>query len=331
MKFNVQGLNIHSIYEGIGRYAQLVEQVIGTKNMVSYVLDKRKRGQIFIGNVINGTNLPFTSGWYLNVKFASFFLNQRLDKNSLIHSMSPILVPKECNIVTIHDLDYLLNFKNKISHKLMEKSLNYAVENKKILTVSKQSERSLTEYGAQNVKRIDLCALPVFQKLAVSKEQLRKKYNIPLDKTVILTVGHGKTDLVDEAVKKTGHFHVHVGRGKADINIIRPSNTDLNEIYNCSDLFIRITEVEGFGSPAMEASTIGIPIVVSDLQTYHDIYDDSAIYAEPNVESIYNSIIEGLNGRSDLTSKFDKIRQHYSFDRFKDEMNEYYKRNYESN
>ena len=320
----IQGLNIHSIYEGIGRYAQLVEQVIGTQNMFSYILDNRKKNQIFIGTVIEGFDIPITNGWYFNIKFASFFLRKYIEQNSLVHSMSPILVPKGTEIVTIHDLDYLANFKSKISHNLMEKTLDYVIETKNVLTVSKQSERSLRQYGTKGVKMIDLCALPSFRKLKSGKKELRRKYNIPLDKTVILTVGHGKTEQVDEAVKKAGFFHVHVGRERADLNIIGPSNTDLNEIYNCSDLFVRITEVEGFGSPAMEASTVGIPIVVSDIQTYRDIYGDSAVYTEPDTNSIYDAIKEALNGKEELTLNFDRIREHYSFQRFATEMNAYY-------
>lgn len=326
----VQGLNVHSIYEGIGRYAQLVEQVIGPQKMFSYILDKRKKAQLYVGTVMEGLNLPFTNGWYFNIKLASFFLRKYLEQDSVIHSMSPNLVPKDAELVTIHDMDYLSNFKNKISHNLTKKTLDYAIETKNILTVSKQTERSLQQYGARNIKRIDLCALPVFRKLTLRKDELRRKYKIPIDKTIILTVGHGKTELVDEAVRKAGFFHVHIGRERADLNILGPSNEELNEIYNCSDVFVRITEVEGFGFPAMEASTVGIPIVVSDIQTYRDIYGNSAVYTEPDSDFICEAIKEAFNGKDELTSNFDRIRDHYSFQRFADEMNAYYSAVYES-
>ncbi len=328
---NIIGLNIHSIYEGIGRYAQLVEQVVGKANMVSYIMDRRKSKQVYIGEVIKGLNLPITNGWYVNLKLSPLLLRKALRRpESMVHSMSPIIVPRICEVVTVHDIDYLKNFTDIIGRKQMEKNLEYALDSKHIITVSKQSKKDLHEYGAKEVKLIDLCALPVFGELQTSKDVLRRKHGIPLDKKIILTVGHGKTEQVDEAVKKAGYFHVHVGRERADLNIIGPSNTVLNELYNCSDLFVRITEVEGFGSPAMEASTVGIPIVVSDIQTYRDIYGDSAIYTEPDTNSIYEAIKEALNGKEELTLNFDRIREHYSFPRFATEMNAYYSTVYES-
>ena len=321
--FNVIGLNAHSIYEGIGRYAQLVEQIIGSENFISFILDKRKRGQKFIGNIVNGVYPPISNGWFLNLIRAERHF-RRLKTSSLYHSMSPIIVPDVAKIVTVHDIDYLNNFKTKFIHEQMKKRLFNAITKKTILTVSKRSYESLIEYGASEVKLIELCALPVFRKLSVSIESLRVKYGIPLEKKIVLTVGHGKTELVQKASEINGYYHVHVGDGPADLSIYRPDNIQLNEIYNCSDVFVRITDVEGFGSPAMEAMTVGIPIVVSDIQTYRDIYGESAVYAESNVYSISNGLKEALTNGCELVSNFNKLREYYSFERFKKEMIKFY-------
>ena len=328
---NITALNIHSIYEGIGRYSELVAEVIGESNVLSFIPDKRKQELPHRGKFIQGFRPFLTNGWFLNITLAKLKLHKYLDSNVLVHYLSPILLMNTPGIVTIHDLNYLGNFDKKFVKSKMIRNLEYAMETKNILTVSNQSKKTLLEYGFKDVKLIDLCALPVFRRVPEEKIRLRRKYNLPLNRTLVLTVGHGDTATVDLAVKKNGFTHVHVGSEQADINFEKISNEQLNEIYNSSDLFVRITAAEGFGSPAMEASTVGIPIVVPDIDVYREIYGDSAIYSQPDVNSVAASIKEALNAREELIVNFSKRSSHFSFARFKKEMLDYYDLVYKKN
>ena len=330
-RMNIKALNIHSIYEGIGRYSELIANVIGENNVLSFIPDKRKHDLIYRGKVVHGFKPLLTNGWFFNMALAKLKLRKYIESKVLMHYLSPILLMNTPGIVTIHDLNYLGNFDNKIVKSKMIKNLEQAMETKNILTVSNQSKKSLLEYGFKNVKLIDLCALPVFRRLSEEKIRLRRKYNLPLNKTLVLTVGHGDTATVDLAIKKNGFTHVHVGPERADIKFEKLSNEQLNEIYNSSDLFVRITAVEGFGSPAMEASTVGIPIVVSDIDVYREIYGDSAIYSQPDVNSVAASIKDAINAREELTFNFSKRSSHFSFARFKKEMLDYYDLVYKKN
>lgn len=323
---SISALNIHSIYEGIGRYSELIAEVIEEKNIVSFIPDKRKQNLVYRGHVVKGFFPPVTNGWLLNLKAANLKLKKYFKPYNFLHYLSPIIWMDKPGIVTIHDLTYLGNFKNSYVKKEIIKNLDNFIETKNVLTVSNQSRKSLLEYGARNVKLIDLCALPVFKPIYERKTELRKKYNIPTEKTVILTVGHGDTDLVHLAIKRLGYVHVHVGSEKADMNFQRITNEELNEIYNCSDLFVRITYFEGFGSPPMEAMTVGVPIVLSNLEVYKDIYQNSAIYSEADINSLVSSIKEALNSRKELLTNFSKKRDYFSFTRFKKEMLAYYEK-----
>lgn len=328
---NIKALNIHSIYEGIGRYSELIADVIGENNVLSFIPDKRKHDLIYRGKVVHGFKPLLTNGWVFNIKTASMQLRKDLRKSNFIHYLSPIVVLDKPGIVTIHDLNYLGNFQNKYVKKEMIKNIELSMDTKNVLTVSKQSQKSLIEYGFKNVKLIDLCALPVFRHIPDGKITLRRKLNLPLNKVLVLTVGHGDTESVHHAAKKDGFVHVHVGSEIADINYINISNEQLNELYNCCDLFVRISRVEGFGSPPMEASTAGIPVVLSDIEVYRDIYGKAAVYTDPDIDAIASSLKEALNSKEDLLHQFSKISSYFSFSRFKKEMIDYYNLVYSHN
>lgn len=70
------------------------------------------------------------------------------------------------------------------------------------------------------------------------------------------------------------------------------SKEDLHSIYLKSRLFISTSFEEGFGLPALEAQSYGIPVLLSNIPVYNEIFQDSASYFNPNC---YDNIANVIN------------------------------------
>lgn len=70
----------------------------------------------------------------------------------------------------------------------------------------------------------------------------------------------------------------------------------LFELYSNADAFVYPSLYEGFGIPPLEAQSFGLPILVSDIPVFQEIFGDSALYCDPNsVESIGQGLLNILN------------------------------------
>ena len=119
---------------------------------------------------------------------------------------------------------------------------------------------------------------------------IRKKYNIPLDKVVILTIGSalirkGWLDLLDalQEIKKTNTNFVLVGghAGVNDINLVaevaKRGLTDdfvnlgevkpefLNVVYNSADIFCLPSHWEGLATVVMESMSSGLAVITTNV------------------------------------------------------------------
>lgn len=70
------------------------------------------------------------------------------------------------------------------------------------------------------------------------------------------------------------------------------SDDELNNLYCNALAFIYPSLCEGFGLPILEAFRCGCPCVISDIQCFHEVANDAAVYFDPlNIEDIANSIM----------------------------------------
>lgn len=69
------------------------------------------------------------------------------------------------------------------------------------------------------------------------------------------------------------------------------SEKKLATFYKNAVMFVYPSLYEGFGIPPLEAQAFGIPIVVSDINVFKEVFNDSAIYCDPyKIESISSAI-----------------------------------------
>jgi len=96
----------------------------------------------------------------------------------------------------------------------------------------------------------------------------------------------------------------------------RVSDVDLNNLYAGSEFFISPSYYEGFGLTPLEALQSGSPIIISDVTCLPEIFQDSALYIDPNSSSdIYNKMnlllyndklqIDLLNKSKNIIKKYD--------------------------
>lgn len=77
----------------------------------------------------------------------------------------------------------------------------------------------------------------------------------------------------------------------------RASREDLAEFYHRAALLCLPSEYEGFGLPPLEALAAGVPIVLSDLPVFREVYQDAAVYAlDYTPQALVESLREVLQG-----------------------------------
>ena len=75
-------------------------------------------------------------------------------------------------------------------------------------------------------------------------------------------------------------------------------NEELQELYENATAFIYPSIYEGFGIPPLEAQNYGIPVIISDIEVFREIYGESVYYVNPHEsEHIYNGIEKVFNNK----------------------------------
>ncbi|MDK2886938.1 MAG: teichuronic acid biosynthesis glycosyltransferase TuaC [Thermosipho sp. (in: thermotogales)] len=149
------------------------------------------------------------------------------------------------------------------------------------------------------------------------KELLRKKYNIPIDKKILLTVGtlskRKNQILVLKALKKMPEtiskniLYILIGEGEEKENLVEFVNkNNLNEkvlflgnkfsqelidYYHLSDYFILTSLSEAMPLVYLEALASGLPIItIKGIEGVSDLYDEKCF----ELAEDYNNIIEAI-------------------------------------
>lgn len=116
----------------------------------------------------------------------------------------------------------------------------------------------------------------------MDKKELRKKYNLPADKTIKIFVGSTHEIKGFEKIKKmitedgTASFwilvlkDVDIGSGHNFVTFYKISQDILAELYNCADLLVARSLVESFGLAAVEAMFCNVPVDTTNTGVFWD-------------------------------------------------------------
>jgi glycosyltransferase involved in cell wall biosynthesis len=265
---------------------------------------------------------------------------KEIKENSIVHYADPMIAPfklKNLSVVTIHDNPFKLlktdlYDPNRLSRNYLERIFKKFRTIENVLTNTNYVKQHCEEFGFEG--EITTVYLPVAEhfKYLQEKHKLRRELGLPEDKFLILSVSTNTKRKNLGIVKKVmreldGRFRlVRIGETLGnDYSFKDISNDQVNVIYNACDLLLIPSIEEGQGLPVTEAFTVGLPVVASDLEVFHEIAGESAVFVNP---TDYVDIIDGIKTIINEKDKYIRIglkrSKLFTHSIFREKMLKYY-------
>jgi glycosyltransferase involved in cell wall biosynthesis len=257
--------------------------------------------------------------------------------NGIMHYSAQYIVPFDKstnNIVTVHDIMVLAG-KAKVStfgKRITEKAVAVYSKYENVLTDLDYVKKQLIGYGFQG--NITVIPYPVSDSFAPisDKSKLRSVLGLPKEKKLILSVSGFNSNKNIPLVKKLtkilpeNYKIVRVGGEIKDcINFVNIDNQTLNKIYNACDVLIQPSTDEGFGGPVAEAMAVKLPMVISDIEPFHEITDGFTYFADPfSPESFLKIILEAIDNPQVYTEKAYIRSKQFHYKIFREKIRSYY-------
>lgn len=242
-------------------------------------------------------------------------------------------IKSKVKILTVHDLIplvfegknqldlYNLDKKNKSKKKyLFRYSIKFFKYYDKVIAVSQNTKKDILRFTDCPESKINVLHLNIpkdnFNSKLVDKDQICKKFNIPLKPKKILISGDGfyKNHITSLRVfeslleKKFDICLVWIGH-KGELKNIKNfkctdkiykipfiNKSDLPSIYKICEVLLFPSLYEGMGILPIEAMKTGIPIVTSNTSSIPEIVGDVGIKCDPkDVNEISQKIIHLLS------------------------------------
>ena len=259
-----------------------------------------------------------------------------VDKLLVLAHVVPFIHPKN-TVVVIHGLEYEIlpkaySFWDYWYMRLsIKKSCHWA---KKIIAVSKNTKKDLIDLYKISAEKIGVIyegygknfQLPITNFQSISNDSIQEPYllfigRIEERKNVL---GIIKAFEILKEKYKVAHQLVLAGKGgfgyerivayienskhKVDISLPGFVSTEQKwQMLQGADIFVFPSLYEGFGLPILEAQSVGVPVVTSNVSSMPEVAGDSAILADPNnpeemAQAIYN-LISDHNLRNEIVAK----------------------------
>ena len=270
------------------------------------------------------------SHFWEQITLAFYFL---FKKNYLLINFSglgSIFLKKQ--FITIHDLSFMKNpkwFSKKYYY--FYKILTPIVAKKAlhILTVSNFSKKEIQKYLNINENKISVIYNAVSEKfnsktsfsekkdyiLSVASIEPRKNFDRLLAAAKLLD-NNTKLLVVGSTNKVFGNVNLEQNNRAEFLGYV--SDNELKKYYSNALLFIYPSIYEGFGLPPLEAMASGCPVVLSDIEVFHEVFGEAAIYFNPyDINDIAQKIDEVLKSKETqeklISQGYDLVKK-YSYE-----------------
>jgi glycosyltransferase involved in cell wall biosynthesis len=240
------------------------------------------------------------------------FAKEKIDLLHVPYFNVPILY-RGPFVLTVHDLTILHFDTGKASthpwifYKL--RRLGYRIivrwgimHAKHLIAVSQATKREIMDHFPVSQEKISVTYEGVDARLTIGDQRITKKRLIadPYYIYVGNAYPHKNLETLLMAFQRTkGHKLVLVGKddffykrlrnkveemnlGKSIIFFGPADDRQLTNLYTHAKAFVFPSLMEGFGLPALEALSLGCPVVVSDIPIFHEILGDAAVYFNPH-------------------------------------------------
>lgn len=221
---------------------------------------------------------------------------------------APLITFNTRKILIIHDLMFMDNitlygFRGRMLFSSLYRSLCIGFSgksgNSKIVTVSKVSQKKISDFFLINPDDISIIRNSFnFQKKFNDKDEVyTKKYML----CVTGVANHKNFDLLKRVFEGAKPPNIHlkvVGNFKKNSdsrNITYHTNLSpckLNELYRNAVALIFPSFEEGFGIPLLEAVSVDLPVLCSDIPIFREIMGDQAIYFDPTSDVDFRAVLD---------------------------------------
>ena len=334
---------------GVGRYVNDLMSMKSVHREVYTLLRKVDNANLdYFGDIIRGAEIPaLPSNWYFQNNFPKLAyrkfqkeINRSLDKyQSLFHysdCFQARFTPLERSLVTVHDVfvaseKYVKKYNYKMN-RFNFKNLKEFLRMRNLIVDSNFVRDDIVELGYEfNPKVVHLSYGKHMRKMS-DKNAIRKKYNLPEDKILVMSVSSNDPrknlrTVVNtmENLNKENYSLIRVGPplpGAHNFNNL--SNEALNELYNAADVLLFPSLDEGFGYPLVEAMSIGLPIVASDIAVIREVCSNSALLVDVDSKVFSRGIEEAIERREELSKMGLSRSVNFSPEKFQNNMQNIY-------
>lgn len=299
---------IIKVHSGIKTYVDTVIQGLAKINYPFKPIGIRKMEFSFFGEPIGGI---------ASQRFGTM-LHRRL--NHPIHALSPEVSPSGVDVVTIHDIIPFLKreefIKSSYDRSAYSMMFGRALNSKILLVSTKVVKQELI-----NALGLDDVRVRVIYQGIDSSKFYRDKINLfPNNgKVHLVTIGdynpRKRFDILYDIVSRNKEYELyHIGpinswkeRANRLIDFARKAgnifplgevdDVTLRRYISSSDLFVYISEAEGFGLPPLEAMACGTNVLLNELPIFRETVGDLGFFSK--VERFEESIETALKSRKD--------------------------------
>lgn len=324
--FDSTKLDEGSKYRGGGRFLSLLKEYLSDNFTFTSSLSDISYEDTLI--------IPFFN------PFSPPFLKKRICKNQIMVILDAI--PLKYSYAFPVGLKGKLNvLRNKINLKTYDR----------IITISEDAKDGIVKYLNVPKNKIEVIYLTLPSLFTShSQNSLSKDYNLPSQYLIYVADVNWNKNIVNtaKAIKKAGIPCIFVGKVFEDLtlNFAHPWQKDLKEfiqetknnplfiflgyvpnddlviLYKNAYANILVSRDEGFGLSFLEAASQKTASILSDKPIFHEIAEDSALFAKAeNPEDIAEKIkqLNDKSFRQDLQEKAFKRSTFFSKEKFKEQ------------
>lgn len=267
-------------------------------------------------------------------------------RTAVVHALSPDVVIRGTNIVTIHDIIpftnpeiYMKSAYDRAAYKL---SFSRALKVETLLVSTEVGRNSILEHTKISPERIRVVNHSIdHSRFFPESENPYPDHN----KINILMVSdfnpRKRIDIVIDAIggdKEINFYHIGPSQGWSDrySDLLRKSEKyknikflgpldimKLRQYMTFSDLFVFLSDNEGFGYTPLEAMACGTNVIVNDLPVFHEVLGDMAHFVKLSSFS-REDVISALKEKK-TESELIKYSRKYSLESHALRLKEIYK------
>ncbi len=284
-----------------------------------------------------------------------FFLKRRKLKCNLFHclySNHPLLF-KGCQMVTIHDLKYIVHpefmgSKGKLKSIYLKNLMRHAAKHcEKLIAVSESTRNDLLKVFPR-ISRLAERTMVVYEAATVKMKPSQKIFQkFELDKPYFLYLGElrphknvGRViqafSLLKEKCPAAADIRLIIS-GKLHKSFVMPaegkrpdvvftgyvSDDETYTLYSNALAYCLPSLYEGFGLPILEAMKCGCPVITSDFSSTSEVAGNAGLLVNPlsveDIESAMEKICTDESLRKELTKKGYEREKEFSWRRAAEE------------